>query len=123
MGNASPISAQAQVECAVQILQNLPRGRRVFLFVNFSATHQPNHLWTPGASRDSTQTMGDALSYVDSQLPPLFEALRRRAPSLCVLCGDHGTAYGEDGYQGHRLAHPVVWTVPYAEFVLPELLR
>ena len=27
--------------------------------------------------------------------------------------------YGEDGYQGHRFAHPVVWEVPYAEFVLP----
>jgi|GEM_PF-4288067 hypothetical protein len=31
-----------------------------------------------------------------------------------------GTAYGEDGYHGHRLAHPVVWTVPYAEVVLPR---
>ena len=36
------------------------------------------------------------------------------------MCSDHGTAYGEEGYYGHRVAHPVVWTVPYAEFVLPE---
>ena len=36
-----------------------------------------------------------------------------------VICSDHGTAYGEDGYTGHRLAHPVVWEVPYAEFILP----
>ena len=34
------------------------------------------------------------------------------------MCSDHGTAYGEDGYWGHRLSHPVVWTVPYAEFAL-----
>ncbi len=61
-----------------------------------------------------------ALAYTDSQLPPLFDALRRRAGALCVLCSDHGTAFGEDGYEGHRLAHPVVWTVPYAEFVLPN---
>ena len=35
-----------------------------------------------------------------------------------VMCCDHGTAYGEDGYHGHRVAHEVVWTVPYAEFLL-----
>jgi hypothetical protein len=34
------------------------------------------------------------------------------------VCSDHGTAYGEDGYRGHRLGHPVVWDVPYAEFLL-----
>jgi hypothetical protein len=38
-----------------------------------------------------------------------------------VICSDHGTAYGEDGFAGHRLAHPVVWTVPYAEFLLGEV--
>jgi hypothetical protein len=35
-----------------------------------------------------------------------------------IACSDHGTAYGEDGHHGHRLAHEVVWTVPYAEFTL-----
>jgi hypothetical protein len=35
-----------------------------------------------------------------------------------VACSDHGTAYGEDGYHGHRIAHETVWTVPYAELVL-----
>jgi hypothetical protein len=47
--------------------------------------------------------------------------MRRRAPVLTIICSDHGTAYGEDGYIGHRVSHPVVWTVPYAEFVLPEV--
>lgn len=123
MGVTSPHSTEVQIARAVETLQDVPRGRRVFLFINIAALHQPNYLWTPGAGRDSVEAMSDALAYVDSQLPPLFEALRRRAPSLCVLCSDHGTAFGEDGYQGHRLAHPVVWTVPYAEFVLPEMLR
>ncbi|HEY0073307.1 MAG TPA: STM4013/SEN3800 family hydrolase [Abditibacteriaceae bacterium] len=116
-------SAQVQVEWAIEILRALPRHKRLFLFINIAAIHQPNFLWTPGAQNDSIQTMSDALAYVDSQLPPLFEALRERAGALCVLCSDHGTAFGEDGYEGHRLAHPVVWTVPYAEFVLPERHR
>jgi hypothetical protein len=28
---------------------------------------------------------------------------------------DHGDAFGEGGRWGHRLAHPTVTTVPYAE--------
>ena len=28
-----------------------------------------------------------------------------------------GTLYGEDGYIGHRVAHPVVTHVPYAEIL------
>ncbi len=58
------------------------------------------------------ETHAAALRYVDGALPPLFAALRRRGPSLCIVCSDHGTAYGEDGFSGHRLAHPSVWTVP-----------
>ena len=61
-----------------------------------------------------------ALAYVDRHLPALFAAVQRRGPALAILCSDHGTAYGEDGYSGHRVAHPVVWTVPYAELILPE---
>jgi arylsulfatase A-like enzyme len=68
-------------------------------------------------------TQAAALSYVDSQLGRLFDALRKRGPSLCIICSDHGTAYGEDGYHGHRLAHEVVWTVPYAELILPGAAR
>ena len=64
------------------------------------------------------ETHAAALRYVDSALPPLFEAQRRRGPALCIICSDHGTLYGEDGFTGHRLAHPNVWQVPYAELVL-----
>jgi arylsulfatase A-like enzyme len=93
-------------------------GRRVFLFVNVSAVHQPNRFYLPGATDDTLETHAAALEYVDGELGKLFAGLRKRGPWLAVVCSDHGTAYGEDGYEGHRLAHPVVWDVPYAEFVL-----
>ena len=37
---------------------------------------------------------------------------------LGLLMADHGEAHGEDGRRGHRLAHPTVTTVPYAECLL-----
>jgi len=90
----------------------------VFLFLNVSAIHQPNRFYLPGATADDRRTHAAALEYVDAQLPPLFEAFRARGPSHWIVCSDHGTAYGDDGWHGHRLAHPVVWEVPYAEWVL-----
>lgn len=120
LGVTDPRSTENQVALAERVLAPLPRDRRVFLFVNVSAVHQPNCFYVGGATRDSTATHAAALAYVDGQLPRLFAALRRRGPLFGIVCSDHGTAYGEDGYEGHRLGHPVVWTVPYAEFVLPE---
>jgi hypothetical protein len=46
--------------------------------------------------------------------------MQARASLLVIVSSDHGTAYGEDGHWGHRISHPVVWNVPYAEFVLPQ---
>jgi hypothetical protein len=119
LGVRDPRSTEHQVRLAVRLLDALPRERRVFLFLNVSALHQPNSFYLPDATGDSRDSHAAALAYVDSQLPPLFAALRRRGPSFCIVCSDHGTAYGEDGYSGHRIGHPVVWTVPYAEFPLP----
>ncbi len=121
LGVTDPSSTAHQVGLAVDRLGRRPPGQRVFLFMNESALHQPNYYYVPGAAQDSLASHAAPLVYVDSQLPPLFAALQRRAPVLTILCSDHGTAYGEDGYSGHRLAHPVVWTVPYAEFVLPRI--
>jgi hypothetical protein len=121
LGVTCPHSTENQVRLACDRLAKLPRSQRVFLFVNVSALHQPNYFYLPGARADSLASHAAALEYVDGQLPPLFAALQRRGPTLCIVCSDHGTAYGEDNYHGHRLAHPVVWTVPYAEFVLPEI--
>lgn len=119
LGVASPRSTERQVALAEEILGRTPVETRVFLFMNIAALHQPNRFYLPGAERDSTASHAAALEYVDTCLPRLFAALSKRGPAFCILCSDHGTAYGEDGYSGHRLAHPVVWTVPYAEIELP----
>jgi hypothetical protein len=118
LGVTDARSTENQARLAERILASLPRDQRAFLFINISALHQPNCIFAPGATADSPQTQAAALAYVDGWLATLFDALRRRGPTLCVICSDHGTAYGEDGYIGHRVAHPVVWEVPYAEFVI-----
>jgi len=124
MGIGSRRSTELQVALAVRRLTEIPRSRRVFLFINVSAIHPPNHIFLPGAKEDSLESHGAALAYVDRQLPPLIEALRMRGPTLLLIFSDHGTAYGEDGFWGHRISHPVVWTVPYAECILqPSLVR
>jgi hypothetical protein len=122
LGVTDPESTRNQVRLALDLLARVPRERRVFLFLNVSALHQPNCMYVPGATSDTAETQAAALEYVDRQLPPLFAALRRRGPTFAILCSDHGTAYDDDGYTGHRIGHPVVWTVPYAEVVLPEVL-
>jgi hypothetical protein len=121
LGVTDPDSTANQVAEALRRIAALPADRRLFLFLNVSALHQPNRFYLPGATEDSPASHAAALAYVDRQLPPLFAALQRRGPVLAIICSDHGTAYGEDGYRGHRLAHPVVWTVPYAEFLLPRV--
>jgi len=114
-------STENQVSLALELLGKVPKDRRIFLFVNVSALHQPNRIFLEGAEHDSRESQAAALAYVDGQLPPLFEGMRRRASVLVIMCSDHGTAYGEDGYFGHRAGHKVIWTVPYAEFVLPGI--
>jgi hypothetical protein len=119
LGVTDPRSFENQVALAEQRLAAVPRDRRAFLFVNVSALHQPNHFYLEGSNgQDSLASHAAALEYVDRHVGRLFAALARRGRALSIVCSDHGTAYGEDGYRGHRLAHPVVWTVPYAEFVL-----
>jgi len=118
LGVTDPRSTDNQVALARRIMKRLPEEERLFLFVNVSALHQPNCIYLPGATEDSIESHAAALEYVDRALAPLFDAARARAKTFCVLCSDHGTAYGEDGHHGHRLAHPAVWNVPYAELVI-----
>src|SRR5579871_5258267 len=80
LGVTDPQSTANQVRLAVQILDNLPVDRRILLFINVSAIHQPNRFYLSGAEKDSLQSHGAALAYVDAQLPPLFAALCRRGP-------------------------------------------
>ena len=114
-----PRSTEHQVHVASEAVARAGH-RRVFLFINVSALHQPNHHYLPGRTRDDLDTHAAALEYVDRRLPPLFAALAARGPSYWFVFSDHGTAYGEDGFHGHRIAHPPEWDVPYAEFLLPS---
>lgn len=120
LGVTSPTSTTHQVALTLQRWQSQPAGQRLFTFINVSALHQPNYFFLPGATTDSPASQQAALAYVDQALAPLWHACQNRAPTLVVICSDHGTAYGEDGYTGHRVGHAVVWTVPYAEFILPH---
>ncbi|MGW1742846.1 STM4013/SEN3800 family hydrolase [Nocardia sp. NPDC001965] len=118
---ASPVSFEAQVAYARRVIAETPDTQRLFLFLNVSALHQPNWFHLPGATRESGDTREShaaALRYVDRHIPDLFDALRARGRCFAIVCSDHGTAYGEDGYTGHRLGHESVWTVPYAHFFL-----
>ncbi|HHO52654.1 MAG TPA: metalloenzyme domain-containing protein [Deltaproteobacteria bacterium] len=113
---AAPRSTEAQLHLAEQIAARTEG--RLMLFINISAIHEPNRGYLPGCTADGPQSMAAALAYVDQHLPRLFDAFRRRGPTFYIVCADHGTAYGEDGLWGHRLSHPTVCTVPYAEFLL-----
>ncbi|MFJ4769980.1 STM4013/SEN3800 family hydrolase [Streptomyces uncialis] len=120
-GVASPSSFEEQVACAERVVAGLPPERRLFLFLNVSALHQPNWFHLPGATRaagDSRRTHAAALEYVDLHIGRLFAAMSSRRRCFAIVCSDHGTAYGDDGFTGHRLGHDVVWTVPYAHFFL-----
>jgi arylsulfatase A-like enzyme len=110
-------STKIQVSRCICMFSELSDSDRIFLFVNISATHKPTRIFN-GAKEESFDTQLSALKYADSQLEPLFEKLKSRGDTLMILCSDHGDAFGEDGYFGHRINHPVVTTVPYAEFIL-----
>lgn len=112
-------STELQVALAVRRLRELGE-RRVFLFINVAAIHAPNRGYLPGCTSDNRDSHAAALRYVDRALAPLLAACAARAPTFVIACSDHGSAYGEDGYHGHRLAHETVWTVPYAHFFIPE---
>ncbi len=120
-GVTSPHSFENQVDRVEQVVGQLPAEQRLFLFVNVSALHQPNWFHLPGATReagDTRETHAAALEYVDRHIGRLFAAASSRRPCFVIVCSDHGTAYGDDGYTGHRLGHESVWTVPYAHFFL-----
>lgn len=114
-GVTDPESTRHQVEFAIQLLQQ-KTDKKVFLFMNLSALHQPNYHYLPGAVGDSIASHAAALRYIDSQLLPLFETLNQMNDTFVIVSSDHGTTYGEDGYTGHRLGHEKVWTIPYADF-------
>ncbi|WP_229208165.1 STM4013/SEN3800 family hydrolase [Duganella sp. Root198D2] len=117
MGVDAPRSTAKQAALALQRLQ-AAAGQRVMLFLNVAAIHKPNRVYLRGCKADNLESHAAALRYVDRELEPLLAACAARAPTFVIICSDHGSAYGEAGFQGHRLAHETVWNVPYAHFFL-----
>jgi hypothetical protein len=118
-------SARHQVALAELVLERQDAAQPLFLFLNVSALHPPTHFYVDGARRDSVATQRAALAAVDREVGRLRDALTTRCRRtgrrcLAILCSDHGTAFGDDGFVGHRLGHPAVWEVPYLETVLGQ---
>lgn len=111
-------SAYNQFAFAAQLLQQHNREQPFFLFINVSAIHQPNCFYIAGETTDSLRTHAAALEYVDSQLPVLLNALKTQHETYGIICSDHGTAYGENGFTGHRVGDASVWDVPFATFAI-----
>lgn len=119
MGPESPESAERQFRYAASRIAAVPAEQPLFTFLNVAAIHAPNRCYRETPGNDDLESHRAALCHVDAQLPGLLNAVRARPrPTFFIVCSDHGTAYGEDGYRGHRLAHDIVWTVPYAHGVV-----
>lgn len=111
-------SAANQIRFAVDKLRDIPKERRVMMYINISAIHYPNYFYIEGAGRDSVEAHAAALRYVDGELGRLFGAFQEKGDTFCICCSDHGTCYGEDGYLYHGFNHPLVNTVPYKHFIV-----
>lgn len=117
-GCAVKDSADNQIDYAIKQLAKADENQRVFMFINISAIHYPNYFYVDGAREDDCNTHAAALRHVDERLERLFEAFRNRNKTFVITCSDHGSCYGEDGYQFHGFNHEVVNTVPYKHFIL-----
>lgn len=70
---------------ALKLLENADPSQRLFLFLNVSAIHGPNHYFVKGAAKDSVESQRAALRYVDGELGRLFDALRNRGKTFCMV--------------------------------------
>ncbi len=123
-GVTAPDGLDAQLDRLAAVLPGVPVAQPLFTFLNVASVHQPNRHHLPGADHDSLASHAAALEYVDGRLDRLFSLVTSRGrPVFVIMCSDHGTAYGEDGHTGHRVGTEVVWTVPYADFILDSEQR
>ncbi|MGL4346080.1 MAG: STM4013/SEN3800 family hydrolase [Cellulosilyticaceae bacterium] len=110
-----------QIHLIEKKVGEIPDQQRVFMYVNVDAIHYPNAFYLEGAKHDSKETHAAALQYVDARIEQLFDVFRKRGKTLVMMCSDHGTCYGEDGYHFHNVSHEIVYTVPYKHFILEKL--
>ncbi|MFD3521399.1 STM4013/SEN3800 family hydrolase [Streptomyces sp. NPDC058653] len=109
--SSEPDSTRHQVDCALEVAERVIEP--LFLFVNVSATHVPHGHYL-GDCTDSARSQAAALAYADEHLGRLIATLTACRRWLIIMCADHGDAFGEDGFRGRGIAHPVVMNVPYA---------
>jgi hypothetical protein len=110
-----PDSTRRQVDQALELAAQHP-GQPLFLFINVSATHVP-HCHYLGDSTDTAASQQAGLSYADKHLGRLITTLTAKQRWMIIMCAGHGDAYGDDGFHGRGIAHPVVMNVPYAAMV------
>jgi len=114
-GVTDPRSTEHQFKAALPYLSN---KNPLLLFINVSATHQPNYFYTLNQNEDNLISHKAALAYIDTQILILQKAFSKRDRNqFIIVCSDHGTAYGEDGYWGHQNGHETVMKVPYLEYL------
>ena len=113
-------SPDHQIEKAVKVLKEIPKSKRVMMYVNICAIHYPNYFYLDGAKKDNIESHAAALRYVDERLPKLFDAFKDRGKTFVIACSDHGSCYPETdgGYLFHGFNHEVTNTVPYKHFFL-----
>ena len=111
-------SPDHQIGFALKKIRSMAPDQRVFMYINIDAIHYPNAFYLEGETQDSVETHRAALRYVDARLKGLFEGFAARHKTFVILCSDHGSCYGEDGYLFHGFNHPVVNTVPYKHFFI-----
>lgn len=121
------------------LLENINVSRPFFGFINFGETHAPyvfrgktepckddvrarRMIWPPeengpvGKDTCAFRCQVAAAEFLDSCMARLFDSLPGN--TVVVLTSDHGDCFGEDGYWGHGVNHPMVFEVPLAIFRL-----
>ena len=118
-GQSTLAAAEMQLEWVKRTIEAVDLEQPLFLFMNFGETHHPFPSPPDEYSRASESPFGDhalcferqtrALVYLDKLLSNFCFMSRF---TCMVMCGDHGTCFGEDGLWGHNVAHPKVLEVP-----------
>lgn len=107
-----------QIEWIGKVVPKVEKDKRILMYLNVDTIHYPNYFYAESEKNDTKETHRAALGYVDQRVENLFNIFRKRGDTFVILCSDHGTCYGEDGYYFHNVSHEVVYTVPYKHFFL-----
>lgn len=114
-------SFENQIEFIERLMNKKDVNKRVFMYLNIDSIHYPNSFYLEGEREDNIKTHTAALRYVDEHIKKLFDIFEKRGRTFCILCSDHGSCYGEDGYHFHCHSHEIVYTVPYMHFFINNI--